>query len=80
MTMSTGGSQSESLLDSLSLDFRGKIVAAESAYEAKKAKKLAIPECKELEFLLIDTEELPERKAALIIKKQESIMAKYNQE
>ncbi|GJS13608.1 abscisic aldehyde oxidase 3 [Tanacetum coccineum] len=36
-----------------------KIVAAESAYEAKKTKEVAIMECKELEFLLIDTDELP---------------------
>ncbi|GKE01115.1 hypothetical protein Tco_1389098, partial [Tanacetum coccineum] len=35
--MSTEGSQSESLSE----DFRRKIVAAESAYKAKKAKELA---------------------------------------
>ncbi|GJZ13759.1 hypothetical protein Tco_0548989, partial [Tanacetum coccineum] len=50
----------------------------EVAYEAKKAKELAIMESKELEFLLVDTEGFPERKAALIRKKQESIIAKYN--
>ncbi|GKE00509.1 abscisic aldehyde oxidase 3 [Tanacetum coccineum] len=75
-TTSTGGSQ----LESLSVDFRRKIVAAESAYEAKKTKEVAIMECKELEFFLIDTDGLPERKTALIKKKQESILAKYNQE
>nr|GFB38766.1 hypothetical protein [Tanacetum cinerariifolium] len=52
-----------------------KIVAVESAYEAKKAKELAYMECKELEFLLIDTEGLPECKTAIVRKKLEAIMA-----
>ncbi|GJX05776.1 hypothetical protein Tco_0193708 [Tanacetum coccineum] len=46
------------------------VVRAESAYEAKKAKELAYMECKELEFLMIDTDGLPERKAAIIRKKE----------
>ncbi|GJY81092.1 hypothetical protein Tco_0493843 [Tanacetum coccineum] len=74
--MSTRGSQSESLSE----DFRCKIVASKFAYEAKKAKELAYMECKELEFLLIDAEGLLERKATIVRKKQEAIMAKYNQE
>ncbi|GKD46429.1 hypothetical protein Tco_1271074 [Tanacetum coccineum] len=74
--MSTGGSQSESLFE----DFRCKIAVAKFAYEAKKAKELAYMECKELEFLLIDAEGLLERKAAIVRKKHEAIMAKYNQE
>ncbi|GKD19632.1 hypothetical protein Tco_1208790, partial [Tanacetum coccineum] len=51
---------------------------SESAYEAKKEKELAIMERKELEFLLINIDRLPEHKAALIRKKEESIIAKYN--
>ncbi|GJW98198.1 hypothetical protein Tco_0742754 [Tanacetum coccineum] len=50
------------------------------AYEAKKEKELAYTECKELEFLMIDPESLPELKASIIRKKQEKIMAKYDQE
>ncbi|GJY79823.1 hypothetical protein Tco_0485624 [Tanacetum coccineum] len=65
---------------SLSEDLRRKIQAAESVYESKKAKELAYMKCKELEFLMIDTEGLPECKVAIIRKKQEAIMAKYNQE
>ncbi|GKF60182.1 hypothetical protein Tco_0176968, partial [Tanacetum coccineum] len=48
-----------------------KIVAAESAYEAKNAK--------ELTYILI-LRGLSKRKAAIIRKKQEAIMSKYNQE
>ncbi|GKE98999.1 hypothetical protein Tco_0022350 [Tanacetum coccineum] len=59
-------------------DFRRKIQAGESTYEAKKTKEVPYMECKELEFLMIDTQGLPERKAAIIRKKQEAIMAKYN--
>ncbi|GJR71724.1 hypothetical protein Tco_0084089 [Tanacetum coccineum] len=36
------------------------------AYEAKKEKELAYMECKELEFLMIDPESLPEPKASII--------------
>ncbi|GJW42787.1 hypothetical protein Tco_0071586 [Tanacetum coccineum] len=35
------------------------------AYEVKKEKELAYTECKELEFLMIDPESLPEPKATL---------------
>nr|GFB45611.1 hypothetical protein [Tanacetum cinerariifolium] len=77
---SSMASHSESLSESLSEDFRRKIQASESTYEAKKAKELAYMECKELEFLMIDTDGLPENKAAIIRKKQEKIMAKYNKE
>ncbi|GJX99629.1 hypothetical protein Tco_0356648 [Tanacetum coccineum] len=74
------GSQPESLSVSLSEDFRLKIQASESAYDAKKAKELAYMKCKELVFLMIDIEGLPKRKTAIIRKKQEAIMAKYNPE
>nr|GEV06372.1 hypothetical protein [Tanacetum cinerariifolium] len=61
-------------------DLRRKLQAASSAYEAKKEKELAYTKCKELEFLMIDPDSLPEPKANIIRKKQEKIMAKYNQE
>ncbi|GJW96364.1 hypothetical protein Tco_0178172 [Tanacetum coccineum] len=50
--------------------------AAESAYEAKKAKELAYMECKKLEFLIIDVDALAEPKATIIRKKQENIMVR----
>nr|GEX08084.1 transposon TX1 putative 149 kDa protein [Tanacetum cinerariifolium] len=51
---STGGSQSESVSSLVSQDYRRKCDAAEKAYEAKREKELAIMQCKELEFLMID--------------------------
>ncbi|GKG40396.1 hypothetical protein Tco_0467173, partial [Tanacetum coccineum] len=51
-----------------------------SAYEAKKQKELAIMEFKEIEFLTIDPDKLPELKARIIRKKQEKIIAKYAQQ
>ncbi|GKA34041.1 hypothetical protein Tco_0720470 [Tanacetum coccineum] len=66
---SSMASHSESLSKSLSKDSRRKIQASESAYEAKKAKELAYMECKELKFLMIDTDGLSEHKAAIIRKK-----------
>ncbi|GKE45125.1 hypothetical protein Tco_1472409 [Tanacetum coccineum] len=80
MTTSIGGSQSGSLSESIFRDFRRKIQVAESTYKAKKAKELTYMKCKELEFLMIDTDGLLERKSAIIRKKQEAIMTKYNQE
>ncbi|GKD28991.1 hypothetical protein Tco_1239769 [Tanacetum coccineum] len=50
------------------------------AYEEKKEKELAYTECKELEFLMIGPESLLEPTASIIRKKQEKIMAKYDQE
>ncbi|GJZ27821.1 hypothetical protein Tco_0572468 [Tanacetum coccineum] len=41
---------------------------------------MAITEFKEMEFLTIDPDTLPEPKASVIRKKQEKIIAKYNQE
>ncbi|GJW25052.1 hypothetical protein Tco_0038863 [Tanacetum coccineum] len=79
-TESSGGSASGSISDSLSEDLRRKLQAASFAYEAKKEKELAYTECKELEFLMTDLDLLPEPKASIIPKKQEKIMAKYNQE
>ncbi|GKA09451.1 RNA-directed DNA polymerase, eukaryota, nucleotide-binding alpha-beta plait domain protein [Tanacetum coccineum] len=52
----------------------------ESAYEAKKAKEMAMIEFKEMEFLTIDANSLPEPKASIIRSKQETIIAKYTQQ
>ncbi|GJW78911.1 hypothetical protein Tco_0140593 [Tanacetum coccineum] len=46
-------------------DLRRKLQAASSAYEAKKEKELAYTKCKELEFLMIDPDSLPEPKPTL---------------
>ncbi|GKC67158.1 hypothetical protein Tco_1099756, partial [Tanacetum coccineum] len=73
-------SASGSISDSLHGDLRRKLQAASYAYKAKKEKELAYTECKELEFLMIDPDSLLEPKANIIRKKQEKIMAKYNQE
>ncbi|GJT09740.1 hypothetical protein Tco_0856782 [Tanacetum coccineum] len=51
--------------------------AAEKAYEAKREKELAIMQCKELEFLMIDHSSLPPAKRAIIERKQAEIMRKY---
>ncbi|GJV55587.1 hypothetical protein Tco_1456592 [Tanacetum coccineum] len=66
---SSMASHSESLSKSLFEDSRLKIQASESAYEAKKAKERAYMECKELKFLMIDTDGLSKHKAAIIRKK-----------
>ncbi|GJW86377.1 glutathione S-transferase T3-like protein [Tanacetum coccineum] len=81
---STGGSQSESISSLVSQDYRRKCDAAERAYEAKREKELAIMkkelaimQCKELEFLMLDTSSLPPAKRAIIEKKQAEIIEKY---
>ncbi|GJR17219.1 hypothetical protein Tco_0965746 [Tanacetum coccineum] len=79
-TGSSEGSVSGSISDSLSEDLRRKLQATSSAYKAKKEKELAYTECKKLEFLMIDPDSLPEPKATIIRRKQEKIMAKYNQQ
>ncbi|GJZ66812.1 hypothetical protein Tco_0630052, partial [Tanacetum coccineum] len=71
---------SGSISDFVSDDLRRKLQAGTSAYEAKKQKELVITEFKELEFLTIDPDTLPKPKANIIRKKQEKIIAKYNQE
>ncbi|GJU43956.1 hypothetical protein Tco_1201222 [Tanacetum coccineum] len=58
-------------------DYRRKCDAAEKAYEAKREKELAIMQCKELEFLMIDHSALPAAKRAIIERKQAEIMRKY---
>ncbi|GKD54604.1 hypothetical protein Tco_1287991, partial [Tanacetum coccineum] len=58
-------------------DYRRKCNAAEKAYEAKREKELAIMQCKELEFLMIDPSSLPPAKRAIIERKQAEIMRKY---
>ncbi|GJR32354.1 hypothetical protein Tco_1108586 [Tanacetum coccineum] len=58
-------------------DARRKCDAAEKAYEAKREKELAIMQCKELEFLMIDPSALPAAKRAIIERKQAEIMRKY---
>ncbi|GJT76970.1 hypothetical protein Tco_1043695, partial [Tanacetum coccineum] len=74
---STRGSQSESISSLVSQDYRRKCDAAEKAYEVKREKELAIMQCKELEFLMIDHSSLPAAKRAIIERKQAKIMRKY---
>ncbi|GKB65701.1 hypothetical protein Tco_0921887 [Tanacetum coccineum] len=74
-TRSSGGSASGS-----SEDLRRKLQAGTSAYEAKKAKEMAMIEFKEMEFLTIDADSLPEPKASIIRSRQEKIIAKYTQQ
>ncbi|GJT77313.1 hypothetical protein Tco_1044038 [Tanacetum coccineum] len=80
MTGIIGRSASGSISYSISEDLRRKLQAGTSAYEAKRQKELAITEFKELDFLTIDPDTLPEPKASIIRKKQEKITAKYNQQ
>ncbi|GJS26696.1 hypothetical protein Tco_0487316 [Tanacetum coccineum] len=68
---SSGGSASGSISDSVSEDLRRKLQAGTSAYEAKKQNEIAIMEFKEMEFLTIDPDTLPELKASIIRKKKE---------
>ncbi|GJX71528.1 hypothetical protein Tco_0308699 [Tanacetum coccineum] len=44
------------------LDYRRKCDAAEIAYEAKREKEVAMMECRELEFLMLDPSSLPPEK------------------
>ncbi|GJT99338.1 hypothetical protein Tco_1094856 [Tanacetum coccineum] len=74
---STGRSQSESVSSLVYQDYRRKCDAAKKAYEAKREKELAIMQCKELEFLMIDPSSLPPAKRAIIEMKQAEIMRKY---
>ncbi|GKC03153.1 hypothetical protein Tco_0994763, partial [Tanacetum coccineum] len=74
---SPGKSQSESVSSLVSQDYRRKCDAAEKAYEAKREKELAIMQCKELEFLMIDPSSLPPAKRVIIEMKQAEIMLKY---
>ncbi|GJV08894.1 hypothetical protein Tco_1346550 [Tanacetum coccineum] len=57
-----------------------KLQVGTSAYEEKKQKELAMMEFKEMEFLMIDADQLPEPKARIIRRRQEKIIAKYAQE
>ncbi|GJU23943.1 hypothetical protein Tco_1157285 [Tanacetum coccineum] len=57
-----------------------KLQAGTSAYEAKKAKEMTMIEFKELEFLTIDADSLPEPKVSIIRSIQEKIIAKYTQQ
>ncbi|GJR31060.1 hypothetical protein Tco_1107292 [Tanacetum coccineum] len=74
---STRGSQSESVSLLVSQDYRRKCDAAERAYEVKREKELAMMQCRELEFLMLDPSTLPPAKRAIIEKKQTEIMRKY---
>ncbi|GJV33172.1 hypothetical protein Tco_1393572 [Tanacetum coccineum] len=51
--------------------------AGERAYEAKREKELAMMQCREMEFLMLDPSSLPPAKRAIIEKKQAEIMRKY---
>nr|GEX87542.1 hypothetical protein [Tanacetum cinerariifolium] len=74
---STGGSQSEHVSSLVSQDYRRKCDAVERAYEEKRYKELAMMQCRELEFLMLDPSTLPPAKRAIIEKKQAEIMRKY---
>ncbi|GKA96206.1 hypothetical protein Tco_0818301 [Tanacetum coccineum] len=76
---SSGGSASGSIFDYVSEDLRRKLQAGTFAYEAKKAKEMAMIEFKEMEFLTIDVDSLSEPKASIIRNRQEKIIAKYTQ-
>ncbi|GJX87270.1 hypothetical protein Tco_0339284 [Tanacetum coccineum] len=79
-TGSSRGSASGSISDSVYEELRRKLQAGTSENKAKKQKEMAIMEFKKMEFLTIDPDMLPEPKASIIRKKQEQIIAKYNQE
>nr|GEY89114.1 hypothetical protein [Tanacetum cinerariifolium] len=74
---SNGGSQSESVSSLVSQDYRRKCDAAERAYKANREKELAMMQCRELKFLMLDPSSLPPAKRAIIEKKQAKIMRKY---
>ncbi|GJZ39079.1 hypothetical protein Tco_0585642 [Tanacetum coccineum] len=59
------------------MDYRRKCDAGEKAYEAKREKELAMMQCRELEFLMLDPSSLPPAKRPIIEKKQAEIMRKY---
>ncbi|GJT40546.1 hypothetical protein Tco_0940411 [Tanacetum coccineum] len=61
-------------------DLKRKLQAGTSAYEAKKEKEVAMMEFKEIEFLTIDADLLPEPKASIIRNIQEKLIAKYAQQ
>ncbi|GJX67263.1 hypothetical protein Tco_0302990 [Tanacetum coccineum] len=79
-TGSSRGSASGYLSDYVSEDLRRKLQAGTSAYEAKKEKEVAMMKFKEMEFLAIDADLLPEPKASIIQNRQEKIIAKYAQQ
>ncbi|GJW15551.1 hypothetical protein Tco_0019684 [Tanacetum coccineum] len=72
-----GKREAKALLENLHSEFKLKREAAQSSYETGKQKDLAIMECKELKFLTINADGLPEAQAALINRKKEAIMKKY---
>nr|GEW74262.1 hypothetical protein [Tanacetum cinerariifolium] len=74
---STVGSQLESVSSLVSQDYRRKCDAAEKAYEAKREKELAIMQCKELGFLMIDPSTLSPAKRAIIERKQAEIAMEF---
>nr|GEZ86927.1 hypothetical protein [Tanacetum cinerariifolium]GEZ86928.1 hypothetical protein [Tanacetum cinerariifolium]GEZ91219.1 hypothetical protein [Tanacetum cinerariifolium] len=67
---SSGQSALGSISDSVSEDLRRKLQARTSAYEAKKQNEIAIVEFKEMEFLTIHPDTLPEPKASIFRKKK----------
>nr|GEV54297.1 hypothetical protein [Tanacetum cinerariifolium] len=77
MDQDARGSQSESVSSLVSQDYRRKCDAAERAYEVKRDKELAMMQCREPEFLMLDHSTLPPAKRAIIKKKQAEIMRKY---
>ncbi|GJU19072.1 hypothetical protein Tco_1147038 [Tanacetum coccineum] len=79
-TGSSGGSASGSISDFVSEDLRRKLQVGTFAYEEKKQNELVMMEFKEMEFLTIDADQLPEPKASIIRRRQEIIIAKYAQQ
>nr|GEW47671.1 hypothetical protein [Tanacetum cinerariifolium] len=79
-TKSSGGSASDSISDFVYEDLRLKLQAGTSAYDAEKQKELAMMEFKEMEFLTIDADQLPEPKTSIIRRRQKIIIAKYAQQ
>ncbi|GKG03587.1 hypothetical protein Tco_0311223, partial [Tanacetum coccineum] len=53
------------------------VMLLKKVYKAKREKELAIMQCKELEFLMIDPSALSASKRAIIERKQAEIMRKY---
>nr|GEV66292.1 hypothetical protein [Tanacetum cinerariifolium] len=78
-TSSSTRSHSQDLSDVLPPEFRRKREAAESVYDMKKQKDRTRMQCKELEFLTLRTDGMPEEHVARVNMKKEEIMRKYRQ-
>ncbi|GKD01314.1 hypothetical protein Tco_1171588 [Tanacetum coccineum] len=70
-------SHSQDLLEVLQSEFRRKREAAKKAYDVKKQKDLNLMQCKELKFLTLKTDSMPEGQTTLVSQKKDEIMWKY---